>query len=57
MAKLKRPDQKTLELKRPKVYTKSWSFKESVHLLPDTELLEYICNENEKDLKHLVREP
>jgi hypothetical protein len=41
----------------PKVYTKLWSFKESVHLLPDTELLEYICNENEKDLKHIVREP
>jgi len=24
------------------------------HLVPDTELLEYICNENEKDLKHIV---
>jgi hypothetical protein len=38
----------------PKVYTKPWSFKEDQHLLPDTELLEYICNENEKDLKHMV---
>jgi hypothetical protein len=23
-------------------------------LLPDTELLEYVCNENNKDLGHLV---
>jgi hypothetical protein len=38
----------------PKVYAKPWSFKEEAHLIPDTELLEYICNENERDLKHLV---
>jgi hypothetical protein len=38
----------------PKVYTKPWSFTRRFDLLPDTELLEYICNENEKDLKHIV---
>ena len=38
----------------PTVYTKPWSFSESVHLLPDTELLEYVCTENEKDLKHMT---
>ena len=38
----------------PKVYAKPWSFKEEFHLTPDTELLEYICNENEKDLKHIT---
>jgi hypothetical protein len=38
----------------PKVYAKPWSFKEDAHLIPDTELLEYVCNENEKDLKHMV---
>lgn len=38
----------------PKVYKKPWSFKEDVHLLPDTELLEYICEENERDLTHMV---
>jgi hypothetical protein len=38
----------------PKVYAKPWSFKEDRHLIPDTELLEYVCNENEKDLKHMV---
>lgn len=38
----------------PKVYAKPWIIKEKLHLTPDTELLEYICNENEKDLKHMV---
>jgi hypothetical protein len=38
----------------PKVYTRPWSFKEGMHLLPDTELLEYICEENEKDFQHRV---
>jgi hypothetical protein len=38
----------------PKVYAKPWSFKEEHHLTPDTELLEFICNENEKDLKHIM---
>jgi len=38
----------------PKVYAKPWSLKAEYHLLPDTELLEYVCNENEKDLKHMV---
>jgi hypothetical protein len=37
----------------PKIYAKPWSFKAEYRLLPDTELLEYVCNENEKDLKHL----
>ncbi len=37
----------------PKAYEKPWT----VHLpmvLTDTELIEYVCDENEKDLKHLV---
>jgi hypothetical protein len=38
----------------PKAYTKPWVVKESFKLLPDTELLEYVCNENNKDLSHLV---
>lgn len=37
-----------------KVYAKLWSINANLHLTPDTELLEYICNENEKDLKHMV---
>jgi hypothetical protein len=38
----------------PKAYTKPWTVTEPFKLLPDTELLEYVCGENNKDLKHLV---
>ena len=38
----------------PKAYTKPWTITMPYDLLPDTELLEYVCPENEKDLRHLV---
>ena len=38
----------------PKAYTKSWTVVQPLRLLPDTELLEYICVENNKDVEHLV---
>jgi hypothetical protein len=38
----------------PGAYIKPWTATESARLLPDTELLEFICNENEKDVPHLV---
>jgi hypothetical protein len=38
----------------PKLYEKSWTTKVNGMLTPDTELLEYVCNENNKDLPHLV---
>lgn len=37
-----------------KMYTRPWEFRALLELLPDTELLEYICRENERDLLHLV---
>jgi hypothetical protein len=37
----------------PGAYTKPWTVSSTYHLLPDTELLEFICNENNQDLKHL----
>ena len=37
-----------------KAYTKPWVVNETFRLLPDTELLEYVCNENNKDPGHLV---
>jgi hypothetical protein len=37
----------------PGAYTKPWTVKQTYHLLPDTELLEFICNENNQDLEHL----
>jgi len=37
----------------PGAYTKPWTVKQDVHLLNGTELLEFICNENNKDVGHL----
>ena len=37
----------------PKAYTKPWTVKQDAHLLPATELLEFICNENNRDVAHL----
>jgi hypothetical protein len=37
----------------PKTYTKPWTVTEDAHVLPDTELLEYVC-ENNRDYEHLV---
>ena len=37
----------------PKAYTKPWTVKVPFELMPDTELLEYVC-ENERDAKHMV---
>jgi hypothetical protein len=38
----------------PKAYTRPWSVKLSWRLLPDAELIESICEENNKDLPHMV---
>ncbi|MSO21345.1 MAG: hypothetical protein EXQ56_12985 [Acidobacteria bacterium] len=38
----------------PKAYTKPFTVKHTMHLLADSEILENICNENEKDAAHLV---
>ncbi|HJT87021.1 MAG TPA: hypothetical protein VJ732_04170 [Bryobacteraceae bacterium] len=43
----------TITIDDPKAYTRPWTVTEPVHLLPDTELLEFICNENNRDLGHL----
>ena len=37
-----------------KAYTKPWTVKLSWSLLPDTDLIESICEENNKDLAHMV---
>ena len=37
----------------PKAYTKPWIVTEEVRLSTNTELLEFICNENNRDLEHL----
>ena len=38
----------------PKAYTKPWTVKLNLVISLDTELLEYVCLENEKDVSHLV---
>ena len=38
----------------PKVYTGPVSFTQPHNLLPDTDLLEYFCTENERDGRHLI---
>jgi hypothetical protein len=42
-----------LTIDDPKAYTRPWSVTETLEISPDTEILEFVCNENEKDLKHL----
>ena len=37
----------------PKAYTKPWTVTEQANLLPEAELMEFICNENNRDLDHL----
>jgi hypothetical protein len=38
----------------PKAYTKSWTTSYTIPWQPGAELLEYICQENNKDLSHMV---
>ena len=33
---------------------KSWTIHENPELQPDTELIEYICEENNRDIGHFV---
>jgi hypothetical protein len=37
----------------PKIYTKPFSIKFTELLLPDSDVLEYVCEENEKDAQHI----
>jgi hypothetical protein len=41
-----------LTIDDPIAYTKPWTVSYHLHLLPDTELLEFVCNENERDSRH-----
>jgi len=39
----------------PKAYTKPWSVTVKQRLMPDNELMEFICNENERSSSHFVK--
>ncbi len=43
----------TITIDDPKAYTKPWTVTEHPVLTPDDELLEFICNENNRDVEHL----
>jgi hypothetical protein len=55
--KFRRPNFGNLEIEvtvdDPKAYTKPWTVKLHQILVPDTELLDYFCNDNEKDNVHI----
>jgi len=38
----------------PGAYTKPWSYTQPLSLMVDTDLLELVCNENNRDLPHLL---
>jgi hypothetical protein len=38
----------------PKAYTAPWTQSRVFKLMPNIELMEYVCLENEKDIRHLV---
>lgn len=46
--------QLSITFEDPKTYTKPWTISVAVNLAPDTDLLEYVCLENEKDRPRLV---
>ena len=54
----RRPDFGHLEIEvtidDPKAYTKPWTVMVHQTLMPDTELIEFVCQENEVDAPHLT---
>jgi len=43
-----------VHLDDPKFYRRPWTVPASAELIADTEMIEYVCNENQKDVEHLV---
>lgn len=43
-----------LTIDDPKAYSKPWTAELHPQLIPETELIEFVCDENEKDVRHLV---
>ena len=56
--RVRRPDLSSLEeevtVEDPAAYTKPFTLAAKMPLLAGQEILEYICNENNKDLQHIV---
>ena len=43
-----------MTIEDPKLYSRPWTLYSQLVFQPDTELLEFICEENNRDLKHMV---
>jgi hypothetical protein len=56
--RIRRPDLGHLEIaitvEDPGAYRKPWTTNKTATLAPDEEILEYICNENNRDVAHMV---
>ena len=56
--RFRRPNYGTLEIDvtidDPKVYAKPFTVRVNQRIMPDTELIEFICGENERSVPHLV---
>jgi len=42
-------------LENPDAFDEPWIIKRTADLAPKEDLLEYVCNENERDRTHIVR--
>jgi hypothetical protein len=55
--KFRRTGMGTIELEvtitDPTLYSRPWTAKQQLSLQTNTEIMEFICNENEKDIKHM----
>jgi hypothetical protein len=56
--RFRRPNYSNLEIEvtidDPKVYTKPFTVRVNQRIMPDTELIEFICNENDRSGPHLI---
>ncbi len=46
--------EKEVTIEDPGSFTKPWKIRDAWDLAPSEEVMEYVCNENEKDLPHLT---
>ena len=57
--RLRRVDYGRLELdvtvEDAKAYTRPWTVRVNYRLIPDQQLIEFVCNENEQSSKHYVK--
>jgi hypothetical protein len=56
--RFRRPNFGSLEIEiavdDPKAYTKPWTVTAKQYIILDEEMIEFICAENEKDVRHMV---